>query len=274
MLNGFLALILSFSSIICPCTCDKNKAIHYSLNEKNQLPYFIKEASGIVTSNKEFFVLRDSGNSPYIYQLNENFQLIDSIYIPFKNTDWEDIALVGKTLFIGDFGNNLNKRKDLRILIYNISTGDTASIRYHYSDQTSFPPHKKSAQNFDCEAMILNNDSIFLFSKNKRSHKANIYILPAYKGYYTAEKVNSIRIPGRITSANKLNDTSLIILTYGKMVVLSNSLTAKNSFEKTYCKRFLQSGQSEAITVDEYGMLYIANEAGRLFIFRPRAQIK
>jgi hypothetical protein len=71
----------------------------------------LKEISGIQYINDTLLVAHnDGGNGPLLYFLNPNTGIIlKRVFVKdVKNTDWEDIALDGKYLFIGNFGNNNN----------------------------------------------------------------------------------------------------------------------------------------------------------------------
>ena len=79
------------------------------------------------------------------------------------NTDWEDITQDENHLYIGDFGNNLGDRRDLRIYILNKSdllpSSDTIPvagiISYSYENQTDFTPAANLTTPWDCEAFVV-----------------------------------------------------------------------------------------------------------------------
>ena len=79
----------------------------------------LKEISGIQFINDSLLVAHnDGGNGPMLYFLNPNTgSILKRVVVKdVKNTDWEDITLDGKYLYIGNFGNNENKRKNLSII--------------------------------------------------------------------------------------------------------------------------------------------------------------
>src|SRR5690606_40774500 len=75
------------------------------------------EISGVETvpGSALIWAIQDSGNKNEIYGLSRNGSMKEIISVKgIVNTDWEDIAADNEgNLYIGDFGNNDNTRKDL-----------------------------------------------------------------------------------------------------------------------------------------------------------------
>ena len=75
-------------------------------------------------------------------------------------------------MYIGDFGNNANERKNLNIYkVPNVNSGsgdkiEAEKISFHYPEQKKFPP-KKSKMSFDCEAFFHHNDFLYLITKDR-----------------------------------------------------------------------------------------------------------
>ena len=84
------------------------------------LPKDLKEVSGteIVPKSDLIWMVNDSGNKPILFGVNYRGKIIKEIDIRAKNNDWEDLASdENGAIYIGDFGNNSNKRKNLSIII-------------------------------------------------------------------------------------------------------------------------------------------------------------
>ena len=113
-----------------------------------------------------------------------------------KNTDWEELAEDETYIYIGDFGNNSGKRKDL--VIYRVNKIDllgerdvTADrIEFDFPEQIDFTGSGQT--NFDCEAMVSIGDSLFLFTKNHGNLKTNLYSLPKTPGDHSAKTTGGI----------------------------------------------------------------------------------
>ena len=109
-MKNFSSIAIAFILMACQNASE-------TITELYSLPKKLKEVSGIIYTKKDnlFWTLEDSGNSNKIYGLNvENGTLEQTITIENTlNIDWEDITKDNEgNLFIGDFGNNDNVRKD------------------------------------------------------------------------------------------------------------------------------------------------------------------
>ena len=90
-----------------------------NLNVVTNLPRSLHEASGIEKLNDSelLWMINDSGNASSLYLVSEEGNILRELKINSKNTDWEDITKDKEgNVYIGNFGNNANKRKDLVIL--------------------------------------------------------------------------------------------------------------------------------------------------------------
>ena len=192
-----------------------------------------------------------------------------------SNIDWEDMAKdASGNFYIGDFGNNTHNRQDLKIYIIPdpatilVDSVIPQVINYTYSDQFAFPP-TDSLKNFDAEAMISYQDSLYIFSKdwsNPYSGYTKLYKLPSAPGTYVAELIDSFytgpgpTIPYSITSADISPDNSrLILLGYNKCWLFTNFM-GNDFFSGTSQLFSIPLSQKEAIgfiTNDEF---YVTDE--------------
>jgi len=153
--------------ILAICSFSFSQTILSSIPEK------LKEISGLVFINDSVLVgHNDGGNSAKIFFLNLEGEILREVKIKNgKNEDWEDITFDGKDyLYIGDIGNNENRRKDL--CVYKISLkaaleSDSVSaqvLKFSYPNQTKFPPADNDLH-FDAEAICYYKDSLYIFTK-------------------------------------------------------------------------------------------------------------
>jgi hypothetical protein len=190
------------------------------LPRRAKLPAELKEVSGMTRlPNGDLWLLNDSKNPADLFRYDPvSRKLMETRHLSVKNYDWEDLAhdAVGN-LYIGDFGNNRNARRNLRIFRYNPATGALDSIQFRYPDQRAFPPLHQQDWNFNCEAMVFYRDSLHLFSKN--SFEGNFYtkhyVLPAKPGgEYVAELRDSIRLKNRVVTGAAISaDGNTFVLT-------------------------------------------------------------
>lgn len=177
-----------------------------------RLPRILDENSGlVVVAPDSIWLLNDSGNRPTLYLTDRKGRLLDSIFLEkIPNRDWEELAFdrATHTFFIGDFGNNGNRRRDLCIFLFNPKTGRLDSLNFSFENQKEFPPTGLDDQNFDCEAMVFWRDSLHLFSKSHwkgRSFLCRHYALAARPGRQVAVLKAEIRLKNRVISGAALS---------------------------------------------------------------------
>jgi len=130
--------------------------------------------------------------------------------------DMEEISQDSLYLYFGDMGNNRGNRHDLHILriskesIMN-QTFIIDTIAFSYEDQTDFTAQPQ-ATDFDCEAFVVTNDSIYLFTKQWVSAQTTIYSLPKIPGTHIAQRCESYNVKGLITGATYISEYQLIVL--------------------------------------------------------------
>lgn len=177
---------------------------------RTKLPAELKEVSGMVRlPSGDVWLLNDSHNPPILFRYDPlAHKLLETRRLPVPNRDWEDLTCDDKgNLYVGDIGNNYNRRKDLRVYRYNPGTGALDSILFRYPDQTAFAPADKRDWNFNCEAMVFYHDSLHLFSKNafKGSFYSKHYVIPAKPGDYVAELRDSMHFKNRVITGAALS---------------------------------------------------------------------
>ena len=154
-----------------------------------------------------------------------------------KNEDWEDLTYDAKgNVYVGDIGNNANKRKNL--VIYKIPNptkvhGDKIeanAIRFHYPEQKEFPP-KASNFKYNAEALFYFNDQLYIITKNKArpfEGDAQVYTVPSLPGNYRAKLLGTIQLckePSTCVvtaAAISPNAKKVVLLGYGKLWVFTD----------------------------------------------------
>ena len=244
------------------------------------LPDELKEASGIEKTNNYdlLWMLNDSGNKPIIYGVDMKGEIIREVIVKTKNKDWEDITSDGDgNLYVGDFGNNNNKRKDLKVLkikYQDLLTKDKVEvekIKFYYPPKQKFPPKKKD-RFYDAESMFYKNGFIYVFTKSRvkgNYGKTSLYKIPIKKGNYVAEYISEYK------SCNDLHcwTTAAAISPNGKKVALLNhqSILIFTGFKdddffsgvvKEY--PFNHISQKEGVTFKNNNSLFITDEKAHL----------
>ncbi|WP_299529634.1 hypothetical protein [Ulvibacterium sp.] len=199
-----------------------------------ELPKKLDENSGIAMfSETTLWLIEDSGNPDEIYQVDLKGNLLKKLKVKnAKNKDWEDLTKDKKgNLYIGDFGNNSNDRKDL--VIYKLPNPeiepgdkiDALPIRFSYPEQKRFPP-KKARLYYDAEAFFHHGNFLYIITKNRArpfSGKALLYRIPDYPGQHKALFMGSFRTCDdwktcQITSVDiSPDERTIVLLSYGKL---------------------------------------------------------
>jgi hypothetical protein len=76
----------------------------------------LRESSGLNFFNGKLYTFNDSGNTSELFQIDpQSGKIQKKLQTKLRNEDWESLTNDGEKFYIGDFGNNLGTRKDLKI---------------------------------------------------------------------------------------------------------------------------------------------------------------
>lgn len=241
------------------------------------------ETSGLIAFDHLLWTHNDDHDTT-IYGLDSNGKTLKKIKLDkVKNTDWEEISQDSSYIYLGDFGNNSQgNRTDLHILriekksfLLNQPVVDT--ISFFYSNQTDFTLKKSNTTDFDCEAFVVSQDSIYLFTKQWSQKKTNIYVLPKQPGNHIAQLKKTLNVKGLITGATLLASKKEIVLCgYTKklkpFLYLLYDYTNTNFSIANHrkIKLALPFHQVEGIATFDGKLFYLTNES---FIRKPIANI-
>lgn len=233
----------------------------------------ISETSGLIAFNHLLWTQNDDHDTT-IYGLNSEGEIQKKINLKgVKNYDWEEIAQDSSYIYINDFGNNFGNRKDLNILriqkesfLSNNPIIDT--IHFSYSNQTSFESQKINTTDFDGEAFVILQDSIYIFTKQWTSKKTSVYTLPKTAGNHIAQFKETLNTKGLITGATILpSNQGVVLCGYSKTLkpfvyllydYKNNDFSTGN---KRKIKLKLPFHQIEGIATEDGHLFYLTNEA-------------
>jgi hypothetical protein len=267
---------------LCSCHSDKQQngfqkaRSAYKVSKIGRLPSIANESSGLARNgtHHSLWTHNDSGGKPELYEIDYQGKLISTLKVPnVRNVDWEDLSQSPEgRLFIGDMGNNANRRQDLTIYLVSPENNTTPdSIKFRYADQRAFPPSADSL-NFDCEAFFYYDNNLYLFSKNrsKTNHFVKMYELPARPGNYTIPVRDSIYINTQVTAADiNPSGTTFALLTYGKILLFSIENGQIDFGHPQECIKIAKM-QEEAIVFVNDTDLVMTNEQGTLYSISRR----
>lgn len=273
-MNKIILSFFLFAFLACQQKSESLKVVY-------TLPKKLKEVSGIVYASPTNLVwtLEDSGNPNIIYALNSEGRIQNSLTIEnTENIDWEDISKdIHGNLYIGDFGNNDNERKDL--CIYKIdkdalnttNTKPVYKVSFAYPEQKDFPP-KKREMFYDVEGFFEFQNNFYLFTKNRSKGfdgRAYLYKIPNKPGFHNAVLMGEIKTCEdynhcAITSATITpNGKKIAVLTHDKLFLFEN-FKGDNFLngKKTILELNHFSQKESACFIDE-DRLYIADEKAK-----------
>lgn len=269
-------LILSTSRFKC-------KSISVTAN--NTLNSQIPEGSGLTAWNHLVWTHNDSGKLRIFALDTLDGKIVKTFDLPgVKNIDWEDMDQDKNFLYLGDIGNNMGAREQLRI--YKISKQALSenrvvidSIVFQWPD--TFESGKSRKINFDCEAMAVVGDSVFLFTKEWKNRRCSrIFNIPSKAGNYTATYVSTIRTRILVTGACYAEKQKKIVLC-GYSLLLTPKLLVlpmpygnlKDIGKGTQIRLRKRLRQTEGVGTFNGRDFYIISEETNLFLWKNKPKL-
>jgi hypothetical protein len=240
--------------------------------ETYPLPESLNEISGLEFLNETTLVAHnDGGDGAVLYILELDGSLRKTVTVlNAKNKDWEDLASDGTYLYVGDIGNNKNKRTGL--CVYKIAIKDILAskevnaqkISFSYKEQKEFPPTNANLI-YDSEAIVCYQNELWIFTKtnsNPWTGESFLYKLPKTPGKHVLTKQDAVYIgpdgwwSDAITSVDVYDDL-FYLTTYNRIIKLKY---AKKEFVEVKTIKFENLTQKESILVKNENTVYIADE--------------
>ena len=240
----------------------------------------ISETSGLLAFDNLLWTHNDDYDTN-IYALNLKGEIQKKInLIGLINKDWEEISQDSNYIYINDFGNNSGNRRDLKILridknsfLSNSPKIDT--IQFSYSNQTNYEIQKANTTDFDGEAFVVLQDSIYIFAKQWTTQKSSVYSLPKIPGTYVAQLKETLSVKGLITGATLLpKNKGIVLCGYSKTLkpfvylLYDYKNNVFSSGNKRKIKLKLPFHQMEGIATFDGMQFFLTNES---FIRKPIA---
>lgn len=233
----------------------------------------LQESSGLTNLDGKLFSFNDSGNTSEIFEIKAGSPYIEKTFqTGLKNIDWEAFTNDGENFYVGEFGNNLGTRKDLKVYRIpfrndSLIVDSIKTIPFFYPEQTDFTP-KNINNNFDAEAMIFLDGNIHLFTKEWITNTVSHYVINKnLTENQPAKKLESFDTGFVVTDASVF-ENKLYVVGYTKkasvyMMIFEKDETGNLFFNKPLKKyslgRAYNVGQIEGITATEKG-IYISGE--------------
>ena len=238
------------------------------------LPKIINETSGLEFYNNNFITHNDSGGEPSLYVFNEEGKIVETIGLnknpdfEIENNDWEDITNDNKYFFVADTGNNFGNRDNLNIIRVSIGANLMVDgiIKISYSDQESFFPRPK--HKYDAEAIIIIDDKIALFSKDRESLNTDLYLVDKdQNGQQILTSKFNYTVGSLITGGDYNKENSLLALvsynSKGEQYMILFENFELNNLENNNFTKYkipIERAQIEAIKIIDHETFWITSE--------------
>ena len=251
-------------------------AQHGKLEVITDFPKSLDEVSGMWAPGMgAVWIIEDGSNPDQIVEVDTLGKMLRSLKVKRGgNQDWEALATdsLGK-FYIGDFGNNGNARKNLRI--YKVPDPrkepgdkiDAATLDFNYPEQDEFPPTSDQMR-FDAEALFHFKGWLYIIGKNRSDPfdgTADVWKIPDAPGKYLASHVTQLQLcrdfkTCQITGASlSPSGNRLVLLSYGKLFIYED--LGERSFSQTPRVIDLETrSQLEAVSFVTDTLLYLADE--------------
>ncbi|QHI37066.1 hypothetical protein IMCC3317_24440 [Kordia antarctica] len=273
-------MLLTFFKRLTIILLFTNCTVNYGqLKLVGNLPSDLQEVSGVETipNSDKFWMVNDGGNHPRMYVVNATGKIEKTLQIEGKNEDWEDLTKdKAGNVYIGDFGNNNNRRKDLKIYILaanDLNHGKNilpSTIEFSFPNQKKFPPKKKDRY-FDVESFFHLNGYLYLFTKSrvkKDYGRTNLYKIPAKSGKHEAEFISTFNscedFDCAITSAAiSPNGKKVVLLSHETILQFTNFKDDDFLGGKMTKFDLDHKSQKEGICFKDNNTVYITDERSR-----------
>lgn len=199
----FYRVIGIFFPAIFYCSC-----LYAADLEVTKLKFFdssLNESSGLASHGGFLWSINDSGNRNEVLQLSRAGDRINSIEITNAvNIDWESLAQDEDYLYIGDIGNNFNRRNIFTIykVAWHLLENNSAAAEIITFSYSNYKKGNFGSHNFDAEGIAVREQEIWLFTKNRGDGNSDLYRFPKIPGHYEPKKSQSLTVGSLVTAAD------------------------------------------------------------------------
>jgi hypothetical protein len=209
----------------------------------------LDEISGIVAGPRRgtFWVQEDSGNPAAIAAIDDDGRVLTTVaVVGARNEDWEDIARTDERLWIGDIGDNAERRPEIRVYSLPEPTLSATSawaevLRLRYEDDEH-----------DAEALLVapDGDALYVITK-ELSENAAIFgadISSATVGdRVVLRELGSL--PTRLVTGADLGSEGIVIVSYlgSRWFPWTDDRSVEATLAQRGCRTPVEGGEAIAI---------------------------
>lgn len=269
----YLLLIFVLGCSQKPLTTSENNFDSINLlmspTEAFLLPNNIKESSGLDYFENHFITVNDSGGEAEVYFVNEQGELVETMKINNQNNvDWEDITVFRDQIIVGEMGNNLGNRKNLRL----ISVANDMVVEYPFSFQNQTKYMYFIGQTpFDCESVFAMDESLWLLTKDWKNLSTTLYQVQQTEEDQDLKPLKTIWPNVLITGADYSSEKQLLVCSgynnFKNYLLLFPNFSSHSLFESTAIKiqlKGLSNAQVEGVCFKN-NEIYFSTEQTKVF---------
>ncbi|AZQ43437.1 hypothetical protein [Nonlabens ponticola] len=284
--------IILLALLVISCS-DEVKEPVFEIEKIGDLDADLLESSGIAFYNGKIFTHADSRDQLNLIEIDKSGSSVQSITLPQlpRLRDWEDIEISNDTLYVGDIGNNLGRRRDLAVYAYKFdgtTAVDMTKFPYEYADQQVFDRTAYNETSHDAEALAVIDDKAYILSKDWQTLNSTIYQLDLSTPdvLQQLQPLETLNMGGLVTGATHTSNPKKIIVC-GYNIALA-PFVARISItddgfklqEKVMLSELLQgSSQIEGITYagtddNDIDTFYLTSERFEKTVFRKSIELE
>lgn len=182
----------------------------------------ITESSGITRIDNNLFTHNDIRGTAKLLEIDLDGSIksthnYENIFI----RDWEDIATDEDFIYIGDIGNNLGNKTDLKVFKFPLGQVNNQNptveiIEFKFADQTDFDNTELNQTSYDVEAVTSLDDFLYVFTKDWQELNTNVYRLNKNAGTYSLSPMTTLNTGGLVTGATTSPEGDIILCGYSR----------------------------------------------------------
>ena len=249
-LRGTAAAVAALGlAVVFPVTAGAAGKVAFTIKDSR-----ITENSGMArdTTNKVYWTVNDSGSLGIVYGVDSSGKVKGTLRYNAFPTDVEAVAWRKDRLYVGDIGDNDEKRKTIRVYYFD-DPEPNDQVRTYRAYDFRYPDGAH-----DAETLLVTPAGV-LYVATKEA-KGGLYRAPENPSREGVDKLTRIKdVPATLTDGVILpGGKEIAYLTYGKVLVVNGT-----SGEVVASEDVTDVGQAEALTLSLDGKSLLVGGEGK-----------
>jgi hypothetical protein len=217
----------------------------------------INEVSGVVASRRRpiLWIEEDSGNPERIYAITSAGAQRSVVNVTgADNRDWEDMALTGRRIWLGDIGDNRELRTSIQVYWFREPRPSDTSVSARLLELR----YEDGAHN--AEAMVVDGRRRELYVFTKQPGTTSVYRASVHglQGGETATLTKMAVLPLNTVTAADLGPEGIVVKSgAGYLYRWTSDRTVASALARTPCRAQAGPGESLGFALDGGGLFAI-----------------